>query len=182
MQFVRDARAYADEMEANRRSKDAFFATSPASPLTPGQRAVFQGLAYFSVEPSLRVIGALSPDTSEETIEMETTGEGVQRYRRAGAISFDVGGETASIILYDAGRDGFFVPFRDATSGRETYGAGRYLEAEARADGQVVVDFNEAYNPYCAYNATWTCPIPPSENWLQVPIRAGERSFPGTEQ
>ena len=113
---------------------------------------------------------------------MQTTGGGVQRYRRAGALTFEVSGQPAQITLYDAGDDGFFVPFRDATSGRETYGAGRYLEAEAQSDGLVVVDFNEAYNPYCAYNARWTCPIPPSANWLQVPIRAGERSFTGIER
>jgi uncharacterized protein (DUF1684 family) len=73
-----------------------------------------------------------------------------------------------------------FLPFRDATSGRETYGAGRYLEVDPPdADGRVVVDFNLAYNPYCAYNPDWSCPIPPGENWLDVPIRAGERTFPG---
>jgi uncharacterized protein (DUF1684 family) len=114
--------------------------------------------------------------------ELEGRRGGVQRYRREGALTFEVSGQPAQITLYDASDDGFFVPFRDATSGRETYGAGRYLEAEAQSDGLVVVDFNEAYNPYCAYNARWTCPIPPSENWLQVPIRAGERSFPGIER
>jgi uncharacterized protein (DUF1684 family) len=179
---VSDARTYVDELEARRWSKDAYFRSNPASPLTPKQREVFTRLPYFPVDPSLRIVGELVPDASEETIEMQTTGGGVQRYRRAGALTFEVSGQPAQITLYDAGDDGFFVPFRDATSGRETYGAGRYLEAEAQSDGLVVVDFNEAYNPYCAYNARWTCPIPPSANWLQVPIRAGERSFTGIER
>ena len=76
--------------------------------------------------------------------------------------------------------DELFVPFRDATSGKETYGAGRYLEVESPGpDGRVRVDFNAAYNPYCAYNPDWSCPIPPGENWLSVPIRAGEKTFEG---
>jgi hypothetical protein len=76
-----------------------------------------------------------------------------------------------------------FLPFRDATSGRETYGAGRYLEVEPPGpDGGVEIDLNYAYNPYCAYNPEWSCPIPPGENWLTVPIRAGERSFPGAHE
>jgi len=75
-----------------------------------------------------------------------------------------------------------FLPFRDRTSGSETYGAGRYLEVEPPgADGWVVVDFNLAYNPYCAYNPEWSCPIPPGENWLAVPIRAGEKTFHSVE-
>jgi hypothetical protein len=178
MPAVSDARGYVEEVDARRRNKDAYFGSDPASPLTPGQRDAFKGLAYFPVDPTLRIVGELTPDSSGETIEMETTGDGIQRYQRAGVLTFDIGGRPALITLYEAGDDGFFVPFRDATSGRETYGAGRYLDAEARSDGLVVVDFNEAYNPYCAYNTSWTCPIPPSENWLQEPIRAGERSFP----
>jgi uncharacterized protein (DUF1684 family) len=76
----------------------------------------------------------------------------------------------------DAGHD-LFLPFRDATSGKESYGAGRYLDLHAHRD-EVEIDFNYAYNPYCAYNPEWNCPLPPAENWLQVPIRAGEKAFP----
>jgi hypothetical protein len=96
-------------------------------------------------------------------------------------VRFEVGGEPARVTLFASpDTHELFLPFRDATSGKETYGAGRYLEVEPpNADGRVVVDFNDAYNPYCAYNASWSCPIPPGENWLAVPIRAGERSFAG---
>jgi uncharacterized protein (DUF1684 family) len=81
------------------------------------------------------------------------------------------------LTLY-RGTDGdLFLPLRDATSGDETYGAGRYLEPLMLDDGRVLVDFNYLYNPYCAYNDAWSCPLPPRENWLTVPIRAGEKAF-----
>jgi hypothetical protein len=73
------------------------------------------------------------------------------------------------------GGGGYFLPFMDATSGDETYGAGRYLEIEPLPGGKLLVDFNMAYNPYCAYNEYWSCPIPPKENRLSVPIEAGEK-------
>jgi uncharacterized protein (DUF1684 family) len=84
----------------------------------------------------------------------------------------------AQVMLYSsAGSHELFLPFRDTTSGKETYGAGRYLDLHAHGD-EVVVDFNYAYNPNCAYNPDWNCPLPPAENWLKVPIRAGEKAFP----
>ena len=85
-----------------------------------------------------------------------------------------------TLALYATpGHEGYFLPFRDATSGRETYGAGRYLDLAPPHDGKVTVDFNLAYNPYCAYSDSFSCALPPVENWLQVPIRAGEMAFDG---
>ena len=93
-------------------------------------------------------------------------------------IAFSVDGAPAELTVYkDASDDSLFLPFADATSGEETYGAGRYVEPEAQSDGNVLVDFNYAYNPYCAYNEAWACPITPSENRLRVTIRAGEKNF-----
>ncbi|MBT8206662.1 MAG: DUF1684 domain-containing protein, partial [Acidimicrobiia bacterium] len=80
----------------------------------------------------------------------------------------------ADVTLYDTGAHGYFVPFRDATSGKESYGAGRYLDVHPNEDGTVTLDFNYAYNPYCAYDEAFSCPLPPIENWLEVPIAAGE--------
>jgi uncharacterized protein (DUF1684 family) len=120
----------------------------------------------------------------DERIVMPTTTGGEQVYRRAGVVRFHVDGEPTQVTLYasDDTHD-LFLPFRDATSGRETYGAGRYLEVEPPGpDGRVVIDLNYVYNPYCAYNPEWSCPIPPGENWLTVPIRAGEKSFPGAHE
>lgn len=170
------------ELDDFRADKDAFFRDDPRSPLTDAQRASFEGLAYFSEDPSLVVRTPLERDgvDTDETIEMQTTTGGTQRYRRAGVVRFAVNGAPAQVTLFASpDMHELFLPFRDATSGRETYGAGRYLEVEPPGeDGGVEVDFNLAYNPYCAYNPEWSCPIPPGENWLAVPIRAGERSFP----
>jgi hypothetical protein len=117
----------------------------------------------------------------DEPILMQTTTGGIQEYRRAGVIRFQVDGQPTEVTLYRSeGSDELFLPFRDATSGGETYGAGRYLEVDPPRDSMLVeVDLNYAYNPYCAYNPDWACPIPPIENWLRVPIRGGERTFPG---
>ncbi len=171
------------ELEDFRAEKDAFFRGDPRSPLTPGQRNRFGGLAYFPEEPGLAIHAELESQgvDRDEAIEMQTTTGGFQVYRRAGIVRFEVDGEPAVVTLY-ASEDmhELFVPFRDATSGKETYGAGRYLEVESPGpDGRVRVDFNAAYNPYCAYNPDWSCPIPPGENWLSVPIRAGEKTFEG---
>jgi uncharacterized protein len=171
-----------NELEEFRAAKDDFFLHHPQSPLTPGQRAAFTGLAYFHADPALRIEGLLDTDVDrDEAIKLQTTGGGTQEYRRAGRVRFWVDGEQAEITLYHSDpQHDLFVPFRDATSGRETYGAGRYLEVgRPGPDGRVVVDFNYAYNPYCAYNADWSCPLPPGENWLRVPLRAGERNFTG---
>ena len=110
---------------------------------------------------------------------MEATGGGEQVYTRAGILRFAVDGQPAQLTLFaQEDQHELFVPFRDSTSGKDSYPAGRYLEVEPPdASGQVSVDFNLAYNPYCAYNPEYSCPLPPVENWLKVPIRAGEKTF-----
>jgi hypothetical protein len=168
------------DLDEFRAAKDEFFALDHRSPLTDEQKAEFEGLAYFPEESSLRLVAPIDVDVDHDEVRMQTSTGDEQVYRRAGIVRFEVDGEPAQITLYASEHQhGFFVPFRDATSGKETYGAGRYLEAEVLDDGRVEVDFNLAYNPYCAYNERWSCPLPPIENWLKVPIRAGERSFPG---
>jgi uncharacterized protein len=101
-------------------------------------------------------------------------------YERLGWVKLQVDGSDCQLALFapegDLEPEAAFVPFRDATSGSETYGSGRYLEAELR-DDTVTLDFNLAYNPYCAYGDGWSCPLPPRENWLTVPIRAGEQNL-----
>jgi hypothetical protein len=171
------------ELEDFRADKDAFFREHPRSPLTPEQRASFGRLAYFPPNEALVVRARLETeglDTDEEIVMPTTTG-GEQVYRRGGVVRFEVDGQPAQVTLFASPEmRELFLPFRDATSGKQTYGAGRYLEVEPAAiDGTVEVDFNYAYNPYCAYNPEWSCPIPPGENWLTVPIRAGEKDFGG---
>lgn len=169
------------DLDDFRADKDAFFRDDPRSPLTDEQRASFDGLSYFPETPELGVEGWLETDgvDLDEAIVMQTSTGGEQTYHRAGVVRFEVEGQPAQVTLYASpDMHELFLPFRDATSGKDTYGAGRYLEVERPRDGgRVHVDFNVAYNPYCAYNPNWSCPIPPGENWLAVPIRAGERTL-----
>ena len=103
-------------------------------------------------------------------------------YVRWGMISFHVDGEAATLTVYRDKDDGeFFLPFTDLTSGQSSYGEGRYVDVQPLHHGRFLVDFNYAYNPYCAYNPNWRCPIPPTENRLNVAIDAGEKSFPDAE-
>lgn len=161
-----------------REAKDSFIAKDPHSPLTKEQKREFGGLSYYEEQRDLRL--ELQPEAypEQETIEMQTSTGGVSRFIRSDKISFDADGESVQLTLYKDPESGdYFLPFADGTSGRETYGAGRYLDVQMLPDGKVLVDFNYAYNPYCAYNDSWTCPITPPENRVNAPVRAGEKNF-----
>jgi uncharacterized protein (DUF1684 family) len=168
------------ELEEFRKEKDAFFGGDHQSPLTHEQRHHFEGLNYFPENPDLVVVSELEPPAEPGEITMETSTGDSQVYERAGTVKFKVDGQPAQVTLFrPTGEQSLFLPFRDALSGKETYGAGRYLDLAPPHHGHVVVDFNYAYNPSCAYNPEFSCPLPPRENWLQVPIRAGEKNFSG---
>ena len=164
-----------NSLQVFRIEKDSFFANHPQSPLTHEQKQSFQGLEYFPEAPELRFELAVEvfPDRSE--IEMQTSTGDIQTYIRYGKIRFPVEGQDVELTIY-ASEDGFFLPFVDSLAGTETYPAGRYLEPEILPGGKLLVDFNMAYNPYCAYNDLWSCPLTPFENRLKVPIRAGEKN------
>lgn len=165
-----------DELERFRREKDDFFRANPSSPLTPAQRQSFTGLRYFPPDGAMRLTLDVDEFPVQDTVQIQTTTGDVQSYERLGRIHFKVDGQEVALTLY-RNEYGYFLPFADSLAGKETYGAGRYLEPEPLPDGRVLVDFNLAYNPYCAYNEHWSCPITPAENRLKVPIRAGERVF-----
>jgi len=162
------------ELEAFRKQKDTFFAEDAHSPLTTRQRKAFQGLQYFPENPDLRLEVDVQELQEKDTIEMQTSTGSVQAYTRYGKFKFNVEGQEAELTLY-AYQNGFFLPFADSLAGEQTYGAGRYLEPEPLPNGRLLVDFNYAYNPYCAYNDLFSCPLTPFENRLHVPIRAGEK-------
>ena len=153
------------------------FAKDPQSPLTPEQRRSFHGLEYFDENPHLVINATVDRDVDHDEVRMATSAGEEQVYQRYGLVRFRVDDQPTQIVLYASDdSDELFIPFRDATSGHETYGAGRYLEVHTHAD-DVTIDFNYAYNPNCAYDPSWSCPLPPPENWLKVPIRAGEKVF-----
>ncbi len=165
------------ELEIVRRQKDRYFTIGPDSPIPYEQRADFAGLAYYPENDGLRLVVQPEEFAEKQSIQMTTSTSGVQEYQRWGRFGFEVEQQPAALTIYYASWGGFFVPFVDATSGGETYGAGRYLELEALADGSFLADFNMAYNPYCAYSEDYSCPIPPAENRIAVPIRAGEIQY-----
>ncbi len=160
----------------DRKMKDEYFKVDPQSPLTEAQKLDFSGLHYFPENPALRFVLQLQPYTERENISMQTSKGDVRSYVRYGEIHFTVDGEKARLTVYET-EHGFFLPFVDALAGQETYPAGRYLEIEDQGDGMYLVDFNMAYNPYCAYNDRWSCPLTPIENHLSVAIRAGEKIY-----
>jgi uncharacterized protein (DUF1684 family) len=170
-------KAKASGLKSFRAEKDQVFARDPYSPLTAEQRRAFHGLNYFDENPQLVIHASVDSDVEPGEVRMSTTGGEEQVYHRYGLVRFRVDDQPAQLVLYSSDdSDELFVPFRDATSGRDTYGAGRYLEVEAHGD-HVTIDFNYAYNPSCAYDPAYSCPLPPPENWLKVPIRAGEKVF-----
>ncbi len=179
---VRAAGGSADAWERWRAGRDELFRSHPQSPLPPPERAGFPGLPYFAHDPGARVVGRLEP-AEPERYEIASSVEGAYEFTRFGTVRFALHGQDLALEAYWlAGYGGgLFLPFRDATAGTETYGAGRYLYDTVKgADlgteaGGLVLDFNFAYNPSCSYDPAWDCPLAPAPNWLDVPVRAGER-------
>jgi uncharacterized protein (DUF1684 family) len=176
-----------DTIDEFRRGRDDLFKSHPQSPIEQEERAAFKSLKYFAPDPAYRVPAHVEDGDGSELL-IDTGGDdGAVRYRRAATLIFQLGDEACrltvlSLVQYAGG---LFVPFRDLTSGHETYGGGRYLFDTAKdTDGlvlevtagspEVVIDFNYAYNASCAYSPRWACPLAPPENYLKVPVRAGE--------
>lgn len=170
---------YSTQLQQQRVAKDRFFKLDRQSPIPYHLRINFTHLDYFEVKEDYKFNLALQPYDDVETIQMDTSDGQIKDYLRIGYLEFEVGGENAKINVYQSAQnpDHYFVPFRDKTSGQETYGAGRYLDLENHG-GKFELDFNLAYNPYCAYNENYSCPLPPFENWLEIKIEAGEKDFP----
>lgn len=167
-----------------REERDRLFAEHPQSPLPEEEKAEFTGLDYYEYDPALRYAAPVE-SVDPETIEVELQEDGLVRLQRFGKVLFSIdGGEHELSLFWVSGYGGgVFLPFKDATSGVETYGGGRYLldtikHTDLGSDnGRLVLDFNYAYNPSCTYNPRWHCPLSPPENTLPVYIRAGEKSY-----
>jgi len=184
-----DADQYRDELESKRAEKDDFFATHPQSPIPPEERDDFDGLDYFDPDPTYRVTATATVHDDPEVVLMETTAGREMRYLRVATLEFELDREdedledgTFELAAYQQespNAEPLFVPFRDKTTGQQTYQGGRYMELESNRDledgDELAVDFNLAYSPFCAYSETFDCPLPPEENWLEIAIPAGER-------
>jgi uncharacterized protein len=166
-----------------RSGRDELFRTHPQSPLPTDERDRFEGLHYFDYDPSLRFLVEVE-EAAAHRFEIPTSDGSVMSFTRVGTAFFELDGSTHELELYwlDSYGGGIFVPFRDATSGTETYGAGRYLLDTVKGadlgteDGKPIFDFNFAYNPSCSYDDKWGCPLAPPPNHLAVEVRAGERN------
>jgi uncharacterized protein (DUF1684 family) len=177
-----DTRPYEQQVAAWRQAKDVAFRSTSRdsfSPIPDAQRATFPGLTYFPIDQAYRVPASLTlqPTQTPQFIELQTSGpEQRRRVQKVGSLAFTMGGETYKLIAFadEGSLTRLFVPFYDLTNGSETYRGGRYLEIDRTATGIYDLDFNHASNPYCVYNTSYDCPIPPRENRLTVAIRAGE--------
>ena len=182
-QTVRSADNPAAAWTLWRNARDDLFRHHPQSALDEAQKASFAGLPYYDYDPAFRVIAPV--DDKVEAIEHagEIGDDGHIAYRRFGRVKFDLptGSGELSLFWITGYGGGVFIPFRDATNRQTTYGAGRYLVDTIKGadlggtESGIVLDFNFAYHPSCAYNPRWVCPLAPQENWLTFPITAGEK-------
>jgi uncharacterized protein (DUF1684 family) len=170
-----DDSLYLKALSDARAEKDRSFGRDADSPVPVAKRAELLPLRYFPPDPDYSVPAVLKLHEKREVFDMQTSTGQIRKMQRVGVLEFSIEGSThsLSVFLEDDGR--LFVPFADATTGTETYPAGRYLDLQPTATGFYDVDFNRAYNPYCAYSDSFDCPFPPLSNRLSVAIRAGEK-------
>jgi uncharacterized protein (DUF1684 family) len=171
-----DDRDYGTKIAVDRAAKDAAFAAS-GDPIPTAKHAEFLPLAYFPIDPEFNVPAELKRIDDPTIVEMPTSTGTNRKMRRVGMLQFTLKGQPLSLLAFlEVGEtSSLFVAFSDLTSGAETYAAGRFLDINRNATGIYELDFNRAYFPYCYYNATYECPLPPRENRLKIPIHAGER-------
>ncbi len=173
---------YKLEIAQHRSEKDAMFKEDEESPLSKLDKAYFDGLKYFPIDENYKVEATLTRFAVQETLTtLTSTGED-RTYNQYGWVKFELNGKTHKMLVLQPTEEGledyFFLPFADETSAEETYGGGRYLDIEViNKQNTVIVDFNLAYSPYCAYSDKFSCPIPPEENFLMTKIKAGEKVF-----
>jgi len=176
-----DARAQA--CEHFRAAREDLFREHPDSPIQPRDRGRFPGLDYYPYDPAWRVLGVIDRNVQLENFEVDLAADGTFRYTRVARVLFSFAGHLASLSVFwiEGYGGGLFLPFQDQTSGGATFGGGRYLYDTIKGadlgagDAELVLDFNYAYNPSCAYDERWVCPLSPSENRLSFDVQAGEK-------
>ncbi|MEP6902118.1 MAG: DUF1684 domain-containing protein [Actinomycetota bacterium] len=170
-----------------REIRDKSFRNANETPLLNEDFLKFKGLEYFDTDEKFAVKAKLEKTSDAQIFMMPTSIGTTRKYFKYGVLTFELGGKSFSLTAFQSEIEAkktdhqgtLFVPFRDLTNGTETYGAGRYLNIKIPSEGVVFLDFNFAYNPSCAYGSeSFSCPIPPKENFLQTEIKAGEKTFP----
>jgi len=165
-----------------REQKDIFFKRHAQSPIPFEYREHFKKLQYYPVNQNLRFELKLYEHADKETIQIEDTKGVIRQFIRWGEFRFKVENEQCTLQAYKSNpyEERLFIPFRDSTNGKETYGAGRYIDLDSSdrtENGDWILDFNKAYSPWCAYSENYACPFVPPENWLKIPIYAGEKNI-----
>lgn len=178
-----DVNTWRQRLQEQRRLKDSFFSSHPQSPLPPQARRLFKGLAYWPPDASLCFELALHEYDEKRVMLVADTSDEQRKLYQWGEFRFQIARIQCTLQAYKSnpGDSRLFIPFTDRTTGKESYGAGRYLDLEAERhraeDGKWTVDFNEAYNPWCAYSEAYACPLVPPENRLPVEMCAGEKKY-----
>ena len=176
------ASVYSAQLNKARSEKNRALRESPDSPLSAPQKTVFDTLVYYAAELAFVVEATISRETNPDTLLIQMSANRAEKFLHWGLAQFKIGNQPQQLGIYlkaDGKDSTLFIPFTDRTNGHETYGGGRYLDVplpEPNAT-EIELDFNRAYNPYCAYNNAYSCPVPPAENRLQVAIPSGEKSF-----
>jgi len=163
---------------------DSAFKDPEKSPLSDAEISSFDTVPRFEFDPEYRIHSEWRDVKKSKPFYFKTTGNIKQKYRKVGIVKFNLKGEPCELSVYknldlskiQGFEDYLFVPYGDSSNGLETYGGGKYLSLHAEPKDSLILDFNQSYNPYCAYNDQYSCPIPPKENLLNVPILAGARS------
>ncbi len=173
--------AYIEKIEKERERQFKFIRFNIESPLTDEQKRTFTKLTFYEIDPSYKVKARIIPIENKKVREVPLTDGSKQRYIEHSYAEFELGGKTNRLLLLqamdEADKRNFFLAFADATSAAETYGGGRYLNVRQDGKTSITLDFNLAYNPYCAYNPDYACPIPPKENLLEIALEAGEKNY-----
>jgi uncharacterized protein (DUF1684 family) len=172
---------YLEKLTKFRAEKDKFFKTSAESPFEDKKK--FATLNYFPPNQTYRIKATVETIKDTTRLKLKMTGGEEESFIRYGYASFKLKDQTHKVLLLlkmgeEGEKDGLFLPFTDETSGFDTYGGGRYLDLELEKNGELMIDFNFAYNPFCAYNHNYTCPVPPKENHIAIKINAGEKDYP----
>lgn len=171
------------EIDEHRKKQEAEFRDSKTSPLDPKDLKKFKGLNYYPVDLKYRVKGKFIRNQEPVLFKMKTSTARLPDYSKYGEIHFALDSVEyvlevyKSLEVHQGYEDYLFVPFTDETNGHETYAVGRYIDFRVPASDDVVLDFNQCYNPYCSYSNRYSCPIPPEANALPVAIKAGEKKF-----
>lgn len=173
---------YAAKLNKFRSDKNQSFRQSPESPLPVAQKVLFDSLKYYPADLTFLVHADISRKDHPDTTIIQMSDKKAEKYLHWGLAKFNIDNQPQQLVLYlkANGTDStLFIPFTDTSNGHETYGGGRYLDLPLPKSNatDVTLDFNRAYNPFCAYNSAYSCPVPPADNRLPIAIPAGEKSF-----